>query len=160
MARNWIWAVVLGTAFFVTATAADAKCRESRVDVRGDWGQAEFRIDLADDDDERAQGLMFVEEMARDKGMLFIYEQPQHATFWMRNTLIPLDMIFIGEDGVVRQIHENAIPMDETVIDGGDGVLAVLEVNAGVVADFGIAPGDVLRHPAFGEDAVWACPAE
>lgn len=134
-------------------------CRDTRVALKGDWGKAEFRVDVADDAAERSQGLMFVETMPRDKGMLFLYETPQHATFWMRNTLISLDMIFVGPDGVVQHVHENAIPKDETVIDGGRGIVAVLEINGGLAAQFGIAPGDVLRHPFFGAEAAWPCPS-
>lgn len=74
----------------------------------------------------------------------------------MRNTLIPLDMIFADETGVVTHVHENAIPLDETTIDGGEGVKFVLEINGGLAGRFGIAPGTVLRHPLI-ESAVWPC---
>ena len=142
---------------FGTAANAD-RCHETRISVKGDWGQAQFRIDVADDPAERAQGLMFVEHMATDKGMLFLYEVPQHATFWMRNTLIPLDMIFIDPEGRVQNVHADAIPKDETVIDGGHGIVAVLEINAGLADRFGIAAGDVVQHPFFGAQAAWRCP--
>lgn len=132
-------------------------CREDRLHLRGDWGSASFRIDLADTAQERSQGLMFVESMPADKGMLFIYDSPQRAAFWMRNTLIPLDMIFIGPEGVVRKVHHRAKPMDDTSIDGGDGILAVLEINGGYAKRFGIAEGTELRHEAFGQNAVWPC---
>ena len=134
-----------------------AECRPDRVDVRGDWGRAMFSIELADDPGERAQGLMFREELGRNQGMLFVYESPRHASFWMRNTLIPLDMIFVGPDGVVTRVHENAIPLDETSIDGGGDVLAVLEINGGLASQLGIGVGSKLRHPAFQPDAAWPC---
>ncbi len=134
------------------------QCHETRVSLRGDWGQATFRVDVADDPSERSRGLMFVEQMAIDKGMLFVYDAPQRATFWMRNTLIPLDMIFVGADGVVRHVHRNAQPRDETTIDGGREIQAVLEVNGGLASRFGISEGDMMQHPFFGANAVWPCP--
>jgi len=149
----------LAVALFVaSAGMAHAACSADHVTVKGDFGQARFQIELADDPEERAQGLMFVEQMATLEGMLFIYETPRRATFWMRNTLIPLDMLFAGPDGVITHIHENAIPLDETTIDGGEGVLAVLEINGGLSSRLGIAAGDILQHPAFGADAALPCP--
>ena len=141
----------------IALTPALKGCAVDEVSIRGDWGQMRFRVDVADDDAERGQGLMFVEEMARDKGMIFVWDTPQHARFWMRNTYIPLDMLFVGADGVVKHIHHEAIPHDETVIDGGPGVLAVLEINGGMSRSFGIDVGSELQHPAFGDDAAWPC---
>lgn len=139
-------------------SAAESACRFDEVDLRGAFGTARFTVDVADDPDERAQGLMNVPSLPMSQGMLFVYERPQRATFWMRNTLIPLDMIFAGPDGVVIRIHENAVPLDETVIDGGPGVSAVLEINAGLAARLGLKPGVQLRHPALDQaEAAWAC---
>ena len=132
-------------------------CSPDVVKVVGDFGQANFQVDLADDDQERAQGLMFVESMPTLGGMLFVYEQPRHATFWMRNTLISLDMLFISPAGVVTHIHENAIPGDETTIDGGRGVMAVLEINGGLSKRLGITEGAMIQHPSFGADSVLPC---
>ncbi|RYG92439.1 DUF192 domain-containing protein [Loktanella sp. IMCC34160] len=116
-----------------------------------------FRIEIADDPQERARGLMHVARMPMMEGMLFLYDQPQAVSFWMRNTLIPLDMLFVGPDGVILRIHENAEPMNDTPIPGGEGVLAVLEINGGMSARLGLEPGDALRHPAFGPDAALPC---
>ena len=146
------------TAFLIlTSSVASAACTSDRVTVYGDWGQARFQVDVADDPAERSKGLMFVEQMGTLEGMLFVYERPQRATFWMRNTLIPLDMIFVAPDGEVLNIHENAIPQDETTIDGGEGVQYVLEINGGLSSRLGISVGDVLEHPSFGPDAIRAC---
>lgn len=140
------------------ATKAIASCQEDTVDLKGEWGQARFSIALADDAEERGRGLMFVEDMPMMSGMLFVYERPQTASFWMKNTLIPLDMIFLDATGVVRHVHSNAIPHDETPILGGSDILAVLEVNGGMSEQLGISPGTVMRHPAFGaEGAAWPC---
>lgn len=142
----------------VVGTGAFAEtCSEDVVKVVGDFGQANFSVELADDDQERAQGLMFVESMPTLSGMLFVYDGPLRATFWMRNTLIPLDMLFISPAGVVTRIHENAIPLDETPIDGGEGVLAVLEINGGLSERLGITEGAMIQHPAFGADSVLPC---
>ncbi len=140
------------------ASAEESACREDRVQLRGDWGKAQFTIELADDADERAQGLMHRTEMARFAGMLFVYPQPKRVGFWMKNTLIPLDMIFVDETGVVQRVHSNAIPHDETPIMGGDNILAVLEINGGMAETLGIGVGSQLRHPAFAPGtAAWPC---
>jgi uncharacterized membrane protein (UPF0127 family) len=97
-------------------------------------------------------------EMARSAGMLFIYEEPQRVSFWMANTLIPLDMIFMDEHGTVTRIHENAVPLDRTAIPGGEGVQYVLEINGGLSEAIGITVGSEMRHPAIDEAlAVWPC---
>ncbi len=135
-------------------------CRDNVVDLRGDWGQVRFNIEIADDIEERAEGLMNRPSMPRLSGMLFIYETPGQLTFWMRNTLIPLDMLFVDPDGIVRHIHSNAIPLDETTISGGDGRLAVLEINGGMAKKLGISVGSELRHPSMPQNlAAWPCQA-
>lgn len=147
----------LGGLLALSASAAAALCSEDRVTVIGGFGQAPFTVTVADDNAERNKGLMDVAQMPTMTGMLFVYEDPQHATFWMKNTLIPLDMIFAGADGTILAIHENAIPMDETVIDGGQGVKFVLEVNGGMTKRLGVKTGDVLQHPSIGADAISPC---
>ncbi|MEM9343816.1 MAG: DUF192 domain-containing protein [Pseudomonadota bacterium] len=142
----------------VIASGAQAACRDDVVELRGEWGSARFTVDVADEPDERSQGLMNVPEMAASRGMLFIYDAPQRATFWMENTLIPLDMIFAAPDGTVTHVHENAVPLDRTIIDGGQGVQYVLEINGGLSSRIGIGVGDALRHPGIDQEAaVWPC---
>ncbi len=143
--------------FFLLSGPAFAACDPGRVDLRGDWGQARFTVEVADTPAERSLGLMHRESMPRSSGMLFVYERPQLVSFWMRNTLIPLDMIFMDETGTVRRVHENAVPLDETGIPGGPDIQFVLEINGGLAGRLGIDEGSVLRHPAIGEDAAWAC---
>ena len=140
-----------------TSGMAHAQCADDVATVRGGFGQANFKIDVADEPDERAQGLMFVESMPTLGGMLFVYERPQRAIFWMRNTLISLDMLFTDETGVITRIHPDAIPGDEITIDGGDNVSAVLEINGGLAARLGIAEGDTIQHPSFGAEAADPC---
>ena len=140
-----------------SAGVAHSACSEDRVDLRGPFGQARFSVEVADDARERGVGLMNREEMATGAGMLFVYDRPQPVSFWMRNTLIPLDMIFMNESGRVTRIHENAVPLDETSIPGGDDVQFVLEINGGLSKRLGIEVGSELRHPAIGDSAAWPC---
>ena len=150
-------AALAALALAPVAGAAEPACRDDTVWLRGDWGEARFRVEVADTPEARAQGLMFVEEMPRSEGMLFVYERPQRVSFWMKNTLIPLDMIFADRAGVVRRVHAEAVPGDTTPIPGGDGIFVVLEINGGLAERFGIAPGTELRHPSLGADAAWPC---
>ena len=137
---------------------ACAACAPDVVELRGPSGQQRFTVEVADDGAERAQGLMFRESMPSSAGMLFVYEEPQAVSFWMKNTLIPLDMIFADETGRVTRVHSNAIPGDTTPIQGGEGVRFVLEINGGLAARMGIAEGSELRHPAIAQgSAVWPC---
>lgn len=123
-----------------------------------------FSIKVADTPESRAQGLMFRQDLPAGQGMLFIYPGPQPVSFWMRNTLIPLDMVFIDARGVIRHIHANARPLDETPIPGaavGDpdpDRLMVLEIAGGEAARLGLQPGMVLAHPGLDPTrAAWPC---
>jgi len=140
------------------ASAAWAQCAEDTVWIRGDFGTARFSVEIADDEQERATGLMNRPSMATSAGMLFVYERPRSLSFWMRNTLIELDMLFVDETGVIRNIQERAQPLDETPIFGGDDLTHVLEINGGLARMLGIDVGDQLRHPSFAQaDAAWPC---
>ena len=142
----------------VFATSAWASCSDARVDLRGEWGQARFSVEVAESPEEISRGLMHRTSMPASAGMIFIYPSPRPATFWMRNTLIPLDMIFVSADGVVQKIHENAIPRDETIIFGGDEIQYVLEINGGMASRIGITVGTELRHPKIDSTiAAWPC---
>lgn len=140
------------------AGQAQAACAPDTVEIRGPSGMARFTVEVADDGAERAQGLMFRERMATGAGMLFVYDSPQRPSFWMKNTLIPLDMVFADSTGRVTRVHSDAVPGDLTPIDGGDGVQFVLEINGGLARRMGIAEGAELRHPAIDPAlAAWPC---
>jgi uncharacterized protein len=117
-----------------------------------DEGDRSFTIEIADDPGERSRGLMFRQEMDENHGMLFVFEQSQPVGFWMKNTPLPLDLVFIGQDGTVRAI-ERGEPFSEAPIAPGEPVQFVLELNAGTAAEAGIENGDLIRHPAISQAA-------
>ena len=139
-----------------TPAMADV-CSDDVVDLRWDGGNSRFTVELADEQHERMQGLMFRESMGRYAGMLFAYPHEQRVSFWMQNTLISLDMLFFDGKGVLQNVQENAVPMDPTSLFGGDNIQYVLEVNAGMVEKLGIKIGAQIKHPVIGDGAVWGC---
>jgi uncharacterized protein len=108
-----------------------------------------FSVELARNDAEREKGLMYRRFMPPDRGMLFDFEREEPVMFWMKNTYIPLDMIFISRAGKVTAIVADAEPLSERMIPSGGPGYAVLEVNAGVAASIGLKAGDSVRHPIF-----------
>lgn len=137
---------------------ADEVCDPARVEIRGPGGRASIRVEVADDVGERAQGLMFVEKMPQMSGMLFVYEVQQPVAFWMKNTLIPLDMIFFDETGKVINVHANARPHDLTPIPSAGPARFVLELNGGMAKRLKIDVGSEMRHPTIPDDiAAWPC---
>ena len=113
-------------------------------------GPHRFTVEVAATPEQMEQGLMFRRQLAENAGMLFDYQQPTMATMWMRNTLIPLDMLFVDAQGRIVNIHERAVPQSDDVIASAAPVRAVIELNGGTAARLGIAPGDKVQHPIFG----------
>lgn len=146
--------VFLLLSFLVLALPAAAQPQptlpQSDLVIVTEKGPQRFKVELADNDASRARGMMFRTSMAPEAGMLFDFKQEQMASFWMRNTLIPLDMLFIKADGTILNIHQRAIPRDETGINSAGPVRAVLELNGGTVSRLGIKPGDKVQHVIFG----------
>ncbi|KAA1059002.1 DUF192 domain-containing protein [Azospirillum argentinense] len=132
------------------ATALESFARSSLTVETAGGGKYRFDVELAETPAQQAQGLMFREKMAADAGMLFIYDRPQPASFWMKNTLIPLDMIFIGTDGRIVNIHANAVPQSLDAVNSTGPVKGILEINGGMSARLGIRPGDRVVHSTFG----------
>lgn len=112
-------------------------------------GPVHLRVEVADDEAEREQGLMFRTHLDDDQGMLFDFHTPQQVAFWMRNTLIPLDMIFIRADGTIANIEANTEPYSETPIPSDGPVLGVLEIGGGLTQELGIKAGDKVVHRIF-----------
>ncbi|MDO5656956.1 MAG: DUF192 domain-containing protein [Paracoccus sp. (in: a-proteobacteria)] len=137
----------------VAAQADLPDCRPLMLAFESAGDHTGFVVELADTPARRAEGLMFRETLPQGHGMLFIYEQPQFVAFWMKNTLIPLDMVFMDGGGVIRHIHEGAVPGDLTSIPGarpGDPQPLrqyVLEIGAGEAARLGLAEGQQMRFP-------------
>ena len=108
-----------------------------------------FTVELAANDAERERGLMFRKELPEGRGMLFDFKEERPVSFWMHNTYIPLDMIFIRGDGRILSIAENTKPLSDALIPSGGPVRAVLEVIGGTARKLGIAPGDRVESPAL-----------
>jgi uncharacterized membrane protein (UPF0127 family) len=101
-------------------------------------------------DGERAKGLMFRRALPEKSGMLFLYDRPQAASMWMKNTFIPLDMVFIAEGGAVHRIEANTEPFSTAIISSEGDIIAVLELNAGAAARIGLKRGDRAIYPGLG----------
>lgn len=104
-----------------------------------------FTVEVAKTPEEQAMGLMFRNELAADRGMVFPFDPPRDASFWMRNTLIPLDMIFVRADGSIANIAANTVPYSEEPVPSDGPVMAVLEIAGGRSAELGIKPGDKVK---------------
>ncbi|ESY82997.1 hypothetical protein X740_03375 [Mesorhizobium sp. LNHC221B00] len=163
--RNWLTAgvicavaavIIAAGAFFYfqVPSAAEGRAMVLPVDPTPlvavtKSGERSFSIEVADNEAEREAGLMFREDMADDHGMLFVFDETREVNFWMKNTPMPLDLIFVGQDGRIRAIEEGE-PQSEAIVSPGEPVRFVLELKAGTAARDGIADGDLLRHPAIG----------
>lgn len=112
-------------------------------------GPHRFAVEVMRNDEDRARGLMFRRFLPADRGMLFDFTREEPVMMWMKNTFIPLDMIFIARDGSIVSIAENTEPMSERTIPSGRPALAVLEVNAGTAARLGLKAGDRVEHALF-----------
>ncbi|MGH1560450.1 DUF192 domain-containing protein [Caulobacter segnis] len=119
------------------------------VEIVSGHGRSRFQVEIAATPAEQARGLMFRKSLAPDRGMLFIYKRPRPASYWMKNTLIPLDIIYIQPDGRIPSIVRNARPHDETPLPSGGLVLGVLEIAGGRAAQLGVLPGDRVSHRIF-----------
>lgn len=138
-----------------SAAQASQKLEEQKIEIRGE-GKAihDFTVEVAVTPEELAQGLMFRKTMPKDHGMLFVFGNEAMRTFWMKNTLIPLDIIFVDADGKIVKIHENAKPLDETPISSDLPVFAAIELNGGMAKHFGLVVGDEVRHDTFGNSSL------
>ena len=131
------------------AVAAKPSAKLDMVEILTMRGRVKFTVELAVTKAEQERGLMFRKSLAPDRGMLFPYKPPQRAAFWMKNTLIPLDIIYIAPDGRVLSIARNAVPHDETPIPSGGVIGGVLEIAGGRAAQLGILPGDRVLNKIF-----------
>jgi uncharacterized membrane protein (UPF0127 family) len=145
-----IWAAVVFVAFVSASAGAPALGGElDSLEIVTAAGRHVFQVEIANNDATREHGLMDRRYMAPDHGMLFEFDREEPVSFWMKNTYIPLDMIFIAPSGVVTHIAANAEPLSERVVPSGGPSIAVLELNGGMAASIGLRVGDKVRHPFF-----------
>ena len=138
---------VLGAIAPFASARAEAPLAQGRLEIRTAKASHGFSIEIVDTEEKRAEGLMFRTEMAADHGMLFDFRREQPVAFWMKNTYLPLDMIFVKADGRILSIAENTTPMSEALVPSRGAVRFVFEVVAGTSKRLGIAPGDRMIHP-------------
>ena len=145
--------LLVGVLTFICFAAAPARAQEplETVEIVTADGSHPFSVEVMRTPEQLAQGLMFRRYMPDDRGMLFDFKTEQPVQFWMKNTYLPLDMIFISKTGKIVSIKENAEPLAEKLIPSGAPVVAVLEVNAGTAARIHAKPGDTVRASIFGK---------
>lgn len=136
--------------FFLLAQVALAQLATSPLEIRSGDTTHSFTVEIADTPEAIQQGLMHRETLAPDAGMLFDFGETRPASMWMKNTLIPLDMLFILQDGKVVAIARNAQPHSLRSLSPGVPVRGVLEIPGGRARELGIEPGDTVLHPVFG----------
>src|SRR5215467_12710043 len=145
-ALGWIGFIVFG--LFVAAGPVRPAGQQT-LEIATKTGVHVFAVEIADNDTERAKGLMYRKELPEGRGMLFDFHREQDVSFWMQNTYIPLDMIFISGDGRILRIAENTEPLSTRLIPSNGPVRAVLEVIGGTAQKLGIAAGDRVAAPIF-----------
>jgi uncharacterized membrane protein (UPF0127 family) len=140
----FVFAALLG---LLAAPAGAAE--RSALEIVTKTGVHTFSVEVVANDADRAKGLMYRKSLPEGTGMLFDFHREQEVSFWMQNTYIPLDMIFIRADGRIWRIAENTVPLSTEQVPSRGPVRGVLEVIAGTARKLGIAPGDRVAHPIF-----------
>ena len=149
--RFVLFALVLGLGFSAAALSQElAAPRPGTIVIENPEGSRILAVEIADTPALRSRGLMFRHRLADDKGMLFLYEAVQPVAMWMKNTYIPLDMVFLRGDGTVAEVKTGTVPQSLDVIESAEPVKAVLELGAGGAAKLGLEPGTLVRHQFFG----------
>ena len=149
MKRFLISFMVTGVLLMGVAAAVAKQPHLEKLAIETKVANASFHVEIADTPEKMQRGLMFRKHLAAGHGMLFEIGEPVVISFWMKNTLIPLDMIFIGADGTIKKIYENAQPEVLTPISSGVSVKAVLEINGGAAKAMGIVVGSKVIHSYF-----------
>jgi uncharacterized protein len=141
--------LLVALAAFALPSAAGAQPVTEKLQINTQSGPHVLDIELVRSDADMERGLMFRKSMPDGHGMLFDFRTAQPIMMWMKNTYIPLDMVFVGTDGHVTHVAEHAVPMSEAIISSEGPALGVLEINAGVAARIGVKPGDVVHASIF-----------
>jgi uncharacterized membrane protein (UPF0127 family) len=142
-------AIAVLVTLYVTPAARAASVQPLEIATKS--GVHVFSVEMATTEEEKQTGLMYRKELPDGKGMLFDFSPEQQISMWMKNTYIPLDMIFIRADGRILRIAENTEPLSTKIISSGGLAKGVLEVIAGTAQKYGIQPGDRVAHPLFGK---------
>ena len=137
--------------FLASIVAAQAEAPLEPLTIDTASGPHRFKVEVMRTEPERERGLMYRKTMPRDRGMLFEYQAEQPVAFWMHNTYLPLDLIFIGKDGRVVNVARDAKPMDDSLIPSAGPALGVLELDAGSAKAIDLKAGDVVHHKMFGD---------
>ena len=145
----WLSVVAYRTGQPVAAAAEPLRFETSPLTIVTATGRHDFTVELALTPQQRAQGLMFRRSLAADAGMLFDFGSPEKVAMWMKNTLIPLDMLFIKSGGIIANIASGTAPLSLVTVPSNGPVRGVLEIRAGTAARLGIRPGDRVLHPVF-----------
>jgi uncharacterized protein len=148
--RAALFALLALSCVAVAPLSSEAQMQREALTLVTAGGERKIEIEVARTPEEQAKGLMFRTELADTNGMLFPYSPPRELTMWMKNTYIPLDMVFIRADGVVHRIEVRTEPLSETVISSGVPAAAVLELAGGAAERLGLKAGDRVRHSHFG----------
>ena len=148
MLRSLVFAALCFTA--MSASVLSAPLSPTSIEIDTSSGPHNFDIEVMRTRAELEKGLMFRRQMAPDAGMLFDFGAPQRVAMWMKNTYLPLDMVFIAKDGRVVSVKQNAEPQSERIIGSGGDITGVLELNAGTAKRIDLKVGDQVHHPMFG----------
>ena len=143
-------AFLLAFALVAASAAAASALPTTTISVETPKGPTTFKVEVANDHASQEKGLMFRKTMAGNAGMLFDFHTTVMTTFWMKNTILPLDIIFIRADGTISSIAGNAVPYSEAPIPSSEPIRAVLEINGGRAKALGIEPGDKVHAAIFG----------
>ena len=140
--------VLAAAAAFLLALVAPVLAADLELlDIETKGGVRHFQVEVVRTDADRERGLMFRRDLAADRGMLFQFDKEDRIYMWMKNTYLPLDMVFFGKDGRVVSVARDTEPLSERIISSGEPATAVVELNAGTAAKLGIDKGDRLIFP-------------
>jgi uncharacterized membrane protein (UPF0127 family) len=142
-------AALFAIALLLFSSRASVAADVQSLEIVSKSGVHVFSVEMATTEQERETGLMYRKELPEGRGMLFDFSPEQQVSMWMKNTFIPLDMIFIRSDGRILRIAENTEPQSEKIIPSGGLTKGVLEVIGGTAKKYGIEPGDQVAHPLF-----------
>ena len=137
---------------------AQASCENNKLTIFSAMSKHVFYVEIADDSIKRANGLMFKKSLKDFDGMVFLYDKPSRLVFWMKNTLIPLDIIFFDERGIIKKIYVGATTLSKKKIFGGSNLIGALEIGGNLTSKLGFSEGDSIQFNLLdNKNAVWPC---